>query len=305
MVIMNMTSKKYIDRLFIGTINLVITFFALSQISLAQTPDVLKAKLPDIPNWKINETVEVFNPDNLYDRINGAAPGYILFNFKELTSFEYNIDATDGNAATYVTIQIYRHATPEDAFGIYASERPTKSNFLTAGAEGYQEGAMLNFFIDNLYVKIESPSSDTDIEKNISLLAHKLGNNINHNPTFPTLLKSLPDNNKIPHSEMYIPSGFLGHEFLNKAYTANYEISDKKYQLFIIDNENVEHARATLTRYLQFTKQNLKLREGRLTIKDRFNGNLECIWKGRYIWGVINDNKANINIENILYIFST
>ena len=273
--------------------------FAFTQLTTAQTPSELKAKLPQITDWTIDETVEVFDSDNLYERINGAAPGYFLFNFKELTVFVYNLTGS-GDSQSYITIQIYRHETEEDAFGIYASERPSESAFLSIGAEGYQEGSMLNFFVDDLYVKIESPSSDKGTISAIRQIAQEFGHHINPQPRFPVQLQSLPAANKIPHTELYIPTGFLGHEFLNKAFTANYEIAGKKYQLFIIDFGNVEHSKAMLTKYFQFTKQSLRFREGRLTIQDRYNGNLECQWKGQYIWGIINDSKAPVKVDDVL-----
>ena len=272
--------------------------FAFAQFTVAQTPKELEAKLPQVTGWAIDKTVEVFDSDRLFERINGAAPGYFLFNFNELTVFVYNRNG-DGDQP-YITIQIYRHATKEDAFGIYASERPSESNFLSIGAEGYLEGSVLNFFIDCLYVKIESSSSSDETVSAIKRIAQGLGRNINPQPAFPLQLQSFPGENKTPHSELYIPGGFLGHDFLNKAFTANYQVSGKKYQLFVMDAGNAEQAKATLTRYLQFTKQNLKLREGRLTIKDRFNGDIECQWKGRYIWGIVNDSKAPVKADDIL-----
>jgi hypothetical protein len=222
-----------------------------------------------------------------------------MFGFQEMTALEYNQNGTDDNLP-YITIQVYRHATREDAFGIYASERPSESNFLAIGAEGYQEGSMLNFFVDDLYVKIESPFSDDDVVKTVRNIAQELGRNINTQPFFPAQLQMFPAENKIAHSELYISTGFLGHEFLNKAFTANYELSGKKYQLFIIDAGSIEQANATLTRYLQFTRQNLTLSEGRMTINDRFNGNLECQWKGQYIWGIVNDNNVPVNADDVL-----
>ncbi len=272
---------------------------ALTQLAVAQTPTELKAKLPQVTGWTIDETVEVFDPDNLFERINGAAPGYLLFDFKELTAFVYNQNG-NGDDQPYITIQVYRHATKEDAFGIYASERPSESNFLTIGTEGYQEGSMLNFFVDCLYVKIESPSSADGTISTIKQIAQAFGRNINPQPVFPVQLQSFPSENKIVRSELYIPTGFLGHEFLNKAFTANYQVGGKKYQLFIMDAGNAEQAKVTLTKYLQFTKQNTKLREGRLTIKDRFNGDIECQWKGRYIWGIVNDSKAPVKVDDVL-----
>ena len=272
---------------------------AFSQLTKAQTTADLKAKLPQITGWSINETVEVFYSDNLYDRINGAAPGYFLFNFKELSCFEYNQNGS-GDNQPYITIQVYRHATKEDAFGIYASERPSESNFQSFGTEGYQEGSMLNFFVDEWYVKIESPSSDEGTVNAIRQIAQKIGSNINPQPVFPVQLQSFPAENKIPHSELYIPTGFLGHEFLTQAFTANYETSGKKYQLFIIDAGSTEQANTMLTKYFQFTKQTARFREGRLTIKDRYNGDLECQWKGRYIWGIANDSKAPVKVDDVL-----
>jgi len=276
-----------------------LTAFAISQFSVAQTPIEIKAKLPKVTGWSISETVEIFDSGNLYERINGAAPGFFLFNFKELTCFEYIQNAADDNPS-YIAIQVYRHATREDAFGIYASERPSESYFMTIGTEGYQEGSMLNFFVDDLYVKLESPSVDESTVKVIQKIAMELGRSINSQPAFPVQLQMFPAENKIPRSELYIPTGFLGHEFLNKAFTANYQAAGKKYQLFIMDTGNVDQAKAMLTKYMQFTKQNTRLREGRLTIRDRFNGDLECQWAGRYIWGIVNDSNAPVKVDETL-----
>jgi len=266
----------------------------------AQTPDGLRAMLPPIEGWSVIDDVEVYDSENLYDKIDGAAPGFILFNFQELTVLEYNKNGAGDDLPPYISIQVYRHDTPTDAFGVYASERPSETNFVTTGTEGYQEGAMLNFFVDNLYVKIESPHTDDETVKIVRQIAQEFGRKINEAPVFPEQLLYFPPENKIAHSEIYIPSGFLGHEFLTNAFTAKYTVSGKKYQLFIIDAESAEQANAMLTKYIQFTKQDLKLQEGRLTIKDRFNGDLECQWKGRYIWGIINDSNAPVNVEEVL-----
>ena len=273
--------------------------FVGMQMAVAQTPDELKVRLPQVAGWSLSETVEVFDANNLYERINGAAPGYFLFDFKELSAFEYNQNGT-GENPTYITVQIYRHATDDDAFGIYASERPSETDFVTIGAEGYQEGSMLNFFVNRLYVKIESPSVDDDVVKAVTQIAQELARSINPQAVFPAQLQNFPTDNKIKRSELYIPSGYLGHEFLTKAFTAGYEVSGKKYQLFIIDAGSAQQANAMLTKYLQFTKQNIRLREGRLSIKDRYNGDVECQWKGRYIWGIVNDGNAPVKVDDVL-----
>ena len=278
----------------------LIVALALAQLTSAQTPTEITAKMPQIEGWNIVEEKEIFHSENLYDKINGAAPGYILFDFKELTALEYNKDVSGEELPPYISVQVYRHGSHTDAFGIYASERPQQTNFLTIGAEGYQEGSIFNFFVDNLYVKIESPHDDDEIVKIIRKIAQEFGRNVNTNPVFPSILKNFPDENKIARSEIYIPSGFLGHEFLSNAFTATYIVSGKKYQLFIIDAGSAARANTMLNNYIQFTKQRIRLREGRLKIEDRFNGNIECQWKGQYIVGVVNDNNIPLKIDELL-----
>ncbi|MDR2037965.1 MAG: hypothetical protein LBQ60_08580 [Bacteroidales bacterium] len=278
---------------------LLLIVLAAAQYSFAQTASELKSKLPEISGWDIDPNVETFDQNTLFERINGAAGGYLLYDFEELISFVYN-QVEEGENVPYITIQVYRHATPADAFGIYAAERPSQANFLQIGAEGYQEGPMLNFFVDRLYVKMESPSSSDHVIKTVEEIARKFGKSIRSKPKMPEILQAFPTENKMAHSEMYVPKSFLGHEFLSKAFTAVYELSGKSYQVFIINAENSGKAKEMLEKYYGFTKQADSVKEGRLTIKDRYNGDLECIWKGQYIWGILNDNQIPLKTDEIL-----
>lgn len=106
---MNFLPEK--DRA-MGYIHYLLLLFLLpAGLLSAQTPAELKSWLPAVDGWTVSDEVEVFGPDNLFDRINGAAPLFLENNFREMTSMEYK-KGTD-----YITIQAYRHATPEDAFG--------------------------------------------------------------------------------------------------------------------------------------------------------------------------------------------
>ncbi|MDR1864987.1 MAG: hypothetical protein LBR08_05375 [Bacteroidales bacterium] len=262
----------------------------------AQTPQELKTKLPRIKGWNVEATVETFDPNTLFERINGAAPNYLLYDFRELTVFVYR----QAKGENYVTIQAYRHATPEDAFGIYASERPQETGFVAIGAEGYQEGAMLNFLVNNLYVKIESPSSDAGTVAAVTQIAQAFARKINPKAALPESLQIFPSENKIAHSEQFIAKSFLGHEFLNHAFTADYQASGKNYQVFVINAGAPAEAKAILEKYYRFTGQTDPPKEGRLTVKDRYNGNLECQWKGKYLWGILNDSQAPVKTDEVL-----
>nr|WP_129734084.1 DUF6599 family protein [Parabacteroides goldsteinii] len=269
-------------------INYLLLLFLLPFCPLsAQTPDELKSWLPAVDGWTISEEVEVFNPDNLFDRINGAAPLFIENNFREMTSMEYK------KGSDYITIQAYRHATPEDAFGMYSSERSSDLAFLPIGGEAQGDKTNLYFFAGNMYLKIWSNSAG-DVSGELQTIGKGLAEKIDPNAAYPLAVRLFPGEGKVPYSASYITSNFIGHEFLRAVYTAKYECDGQSFQLFILDGSSPEGVKEVLTQYMAFTKQSQELKEGELLIKDRYNGDIPSIWKGRYLIGVFNENGDTI-----------
>ncbi|MDR1556012.1 MAG: hypothetical protein LBS88_03120 [Tannerellaceae bacterium] len=250
----------------------------------AQTPAELRSWLPAVAGWNIEEA-EVFNPDNLFDRINGAAPLFIENNFREMTSVDYK------KGDDYITLQAYRHATPEDAFGMYAAERSTELTYLSGiGGEAQGDDENLFFFAGSIYVKM-SGHSETEVKPLLSAIARGLASKIDPQAGYPAILKVFPPKDKLPYSETYITSSYIGHEFLKSVYTAKYETDGKTFQLFVVDAQSGEKAGETLRAYLSFTGQPLDLvKEGDLLIKDRYNGEIPVVWKGSRIIGIYSEN---------------
>jgi hypothetical protein len=265
-------------------------FLCSFQLLPAQTPEELKSWLPAVAGWELSKETEVFNPDNLFDRINGAAPLFIENNFREMTSVDYK------KGDDYITIQAYRHATPEDAFGMYASERSSElANLSGIGGEAQGDDENLFFFAGNLYVKMSSHSSNTDVKRILPDIAHRLAAKIDPQAGYPALLKIFPQKDKQPYSDAYITASYIGHAFLKSVYTAKYESDGKTFQLFVVDAQSEEKANEILTTYLTFAGQPLDLiKESELLIKDRYNGEIPIIRKGVYIIGVYSENGDTI-----------
>ncbi|MDR1203636.1 MAG: hypothetical protein LBL58_18665 [Tannerellaceae bacterium] len=259
-----------------------VTFFV--QENKAQTSEQLKSYLPIVPDWTIDNETEVFDPDNLFDRINGAAPLFLENNFREMTSMEYK------KGDDYITIQAYRHATPEDAFGMYSSERSSDLAFLPIGGEAQGDDKNLYFFSGCIYVKMWTNSNDPVVES-IRTIGKSLAEKIDPKAGYPSIMNLFPKENKLPYSEAYVTSSYIGHEFLKSVYHANYENAEgQSFQLFVIDGKSKEGAQAILNDYFAFTSQATDYQEGTLTIKDRYNGDIPALWKGQYIIGIYNEN---------------
>ncbi|MDR1676598.1 MAG: hypothetical protein LBR86_09050 [Tannerella sp.] len=250
----------------------------------AQTPEQLKSRLIPVPGWELPKEAEVFHPDNLFDRINGAAPLFLENNFREMTSLEYK------KGDDYITIQAYRHATPEDAFGMYAAERSTELTYFPLGGEAQGDEKNLYFFAGCIYVKMWSNRSGEDIQPTLHVIGKALADGIDPAASFPPIAKCFPVKRKIPHTEAYITSGYIGHEFLKGVYTADYESGGQSFQLFVVDGKSKEEMKKMLTSYFTFTQQPLTFEEGALQIGDKYNGDLPVIWKGRYLVGARNEN---------------
>ena len=253
----------------------------------AQTSEELKSWLPDVAGWEKAGEIEVFSPNNLFDRINGAAPLFIENNFKEMTSMEY----TKGD--DYITIQAYRHATPVDAFGMYSSERSSDLAYLTIGGEAQGDDKNLYFFAGAIYVKMWT-NADQATEA-LRSIGKALADKIDTNAGYPAIVKLFPAKGKESHSESYITSSYIGHEFLQSVYVAKYtNEAGQPFQLFVIDGQSSEGAGEMLKKYFTFTKQSLDFQEGNLMIDDRYNGTIPACWKGRYIIGVYNENGEEV-----------
>ncbi|MDR0737752.1 MAG: hypothetical protein LBF39_01615 [Prevotellaceae bacterium] len=261
---------------------LYLLFLLPAATAAAQTPAQLRAYLPEVEGWTIADKVESFTPENLYDRINGAADAFLACNFAEMTQLSYNRVHSD----TYITIQCYRHDTPPDAYCIYAGERFPDAEFLTIGAEGYREPQVLNFLSGNVYVKMETHDKSAEAGEAIEKIARTLAKKIDAASTLPALLQRLPEANKVEHSELYVSQSFLAHKFLHSAYMAQYREDGNEYRQFIIDAGTPDAAKQMIKEYLAFAKQEAEPKEKELiTINDRYNGRVDMTWDGPYITG--------------------
>lgn len=239
---------------------------------------------PEMSGWMLSEKPQVFSPNNLYDYIDGAADLYLKLDFQELEVVEYR---NEKKAA--VTVEVYRHRTPNHAFGIYSQERLPDASFLDIGAQGYYENSVLNFVKGLYYVKISSYNTGADDRQILLGFGNKVAQNLEGKDSLPAILSSFPSEGKKKNSEKFISREFLGYSFLHSAFTADYDSAGKKFQIFVIEGQNQNECRDMIEKYLkQAGSQEKKVAEGLYRIKDRYHGEVDLFLKGKYIWGILN-----------------
>jgi len=112
-------------------------------------------------------------------------------------------------------------------------------------------------------------------------------------------LLAFPSIDKIPNSESYTNTNFLGYESLHSAYLSVYKKGKKTFKVFIIELPTTDAAKNMLSAYAKAIKVSFAGNEGLFQFKDPYNGDIQMQWKGNYIWGIVNEQKAKIN-ENYL-----
>ncbi len=259
--------------------------------------EVKDFSFPEIAGWERSGEIQIFMPEALYEYINGAADLYLMYDFQELKVADYRNDRKAS-----VTVEVYRHKTPIYAFGIYSQERLPKANIINIGAQGYIEEGVLNFIAGPYYIKITSNKIGSGEEGVLFSFAKKVLEKLDERGTLPILLDSFPEDGKLKNSEKFIAKNFLGYPFLHSAFTADYEVSDKQFKLFILESNPTE-CKNIIQKYLEQTGKSGKgIREGRYLISDPHHGEIDLYWRGRYLWGILNLADPDLRLKYLRLI---
>ena len=214
---------------------------ALVSTELRKTLESLLPQGRDV-DARLTEGPAFYSPGNLYEYIDGGAEAFVGYDFVALTHAVYQ----KGDAE--ITVDVYDMRRPDNAYGIYASERSPDYSFISIGAEGYQGDLLINFCHDRYYVKL---SAFSDTQKGAALLepfARRISSAIRTAPSLPKPLSLFPAARLLPHTQTFVLRSPLGREFLSPAYTAKYSFAANTETVVVLScADNAEAARRRVT----------------------------------------------------------
>lgn len=242
------------------------------------------------------DALTFYKPENLYQYIDGGADIYLLYDFKMLLHQDFK----SGEAE--VTADIYDMGKAEDAFGMYAAERSPNYKFVAIGIEGYRSKGVLNFLQDHYYVKLagSGAGADTQLEQFARFLSPRIGGT----RSLPPLLKKLPPEHRVEHSEQYMRKDPLGHAFLAPAYVVGYAWGQQESKLVISVANDLAGAKARLEQLAKHFKQTgeciaaPELGAGGIRARNSFEGSLLARAQGRYLIVLLNPPQNGAEILN-------
>jgi len=231
---------------------------AESKAETVQSKKTLGKLLPaekDLSGWKITTEPRFFEPNNLWEYINGQAELYLQYGFQLVVTSDYA--SKDGSSS--LIIEIYQMESPLHGFGIYAAERSPEDSFIDAGVQGYIAEDILNFWKGPYYVKITSLDISDSTKDAMLKFSKVIADKITGDYSEPKLFACFPETNKVKMSERYIPKNFLGHQFLKNGYRVDYQHDGLRYQVFLAENNSAEEAEKAFAKYHEFLKSNSEI----------------------------------------------
>jgi hypothetical protein len=195
-------------------------------------PSPLPSPPPPAAGWSIAEGPGQYDPNTLYEYLNGGAERYQALGFRRLVHLRYQ---RGGDPMESVALDIYDMGSELGAFGIYSAGRPRGVEVRPWGAEGYRSGTIAAAYRGNVYVHGEADDDRPELLAMLEDLMATVADSARGPASPPAVLASLPATGRVPGSERYVAADLLGHSFLGGGVLAEYEIGGARGELFFGD----------------------------------------------------------------------
>jgi len=186
----------------------------------ADTGDPVLGALAAKGEWKLLEPVRTFGPDNLYEEIDGEAELVLPYGLERLTVAVLGGTARPGSE---VRLELYRMASPRDAYGIWSQYRyPDQEILRIPPSEAIVSDTSADVFRGETFVRVRSKPGDgsrndvVGISSEIVALLAGSG----APPEEARVLDGLPG--RTPGSILYQKRAMLGYECLAPGFEAKF-----------------------------------------------------------------------------------
>jgi len=170
--------------------------------------------------WRLLEPVRTFGPDNLYEEIDGEAELVLPYGMERLTVAVLGRAARPGSE---VRLELYRMASPRDAYGIWSQYRyPDQEVLRIPPSEAIVSDMSADFFRGETFVRVRSKPGDgsrNDVVGIASEIVLRLEGS-GAPPEEARALDALPG--RISGSVLYQKRAMLGYECLAPGFEAKF-----------------------------------------------------------------------------------
>ncbi len=241
--------------------------------------------------WELKDKAALFDKDTLFDHINGEAELYFPYGFDMLATATY---MNRKNSEVWIVADVYRMASPLDAFGIYSNYRKADAASVTVGAEGFVSPSQLMFYQERYFVRLQVTGATSLGQDAFLACARSVSEKLPFNARPVGELESLKIPGIVPKTERYIAKSLLGYAFFRRGIIADALLEGERVQIFLVPEDSVSAAREAFDHYRSYLKaegKNIQLQEERnyvsIAAVDPLYGEVFVEQSGRYIIGAV------------------
>jgi hypothetical protein len=223
-----------------------------TQNSKFEIPFELSSLVPS--GFEMLSKAEVYNSENLYEKINGKAPLYTESGFEKLFTQRF-VSTSDPNL--WMELYAYDMSTVKNAFSVYSVQKRAKSEAFPSMQLAYKTGNALCFVHGKYYIELVGSSESGELFGAMAEVARKIQANlaIDHDSEIAELA-FFPRENLVPGSfKLYLVNAF-GFEKLTNIFTARYKVGNETITAFIGKRADSKEAEAIAESYRKFLTEN-------------------------------------------------
>lgn len=167
---------------------IILCFFLLAMTEQihAESLEVLQTDLPkQVGRWTAEEDDYTFDPQTLFDYIDGGAEVYRAYNVRQCLSRRY-ISPDEPT----IILDIFDMGSSEDAFGVFTHDMDGEK--IDIGQDGRLRPVWLSFWKNRFFVSIYAEEETPEAEQAVRTLGQEVADRIVGKGARPELLSLLP-----------------------------------------------------------------------------------------------------------------
>ena len=213
----------------------------------AEDPQLGTLLPQEIRGWKATGEDKIYDPETIFDYINGAGEVYRSYNFRILLVRRYSKEGK-----TDIIADFFDMDTSKDAFGVFTHDLEGEDAGVGQGST--YKGGLLSFWKDRFFVSLYSEEETDEAKEALYALGRKVASSIKGEGKKPDLISLFPIKKLEKKSLRY----FHNHMILNYHYFVadeNILLLDQKSEVALgTYKEKNEKVRLLIIRYVNNKK---------------------------------------------------
>lgn len=225
----------------------------------SQQSGLIREKKPDLASlgpagFKTLSQAEIYNPESLYEKINGKAPLYLESGFAELFTQRF---ISNNDESLWMELFVYNMATIKNAFSVYSVQKRADVELLPSMQFAYKTSNGLYLVHGKYYIEMLGSAESAELLGAMEKVTQKICSSlpVDKDAKIDELTLFPEENLVLGSSRLYLTNAF-GFEGLTDTFAAKYLFGDETVTAFLSKKKSATEAVTAFENYYKFVLDN-------------------------------------------------